>query len=194
MRGFYAEPQAACAPAARARRAARSRPAGARRSRQDRGLRRRRRAIDLGRVEAGLAVCAEQRDRARALDADTERIVAAARATVARPGLPAGAIDALYFTGGSTGLRLLTDPPGGSVPGRRRWCVATAFASVATGARTACAASPRSAGAKRLSAAGRGRRARGGSLYYSTIGHRKRGRFDVVRVEARNAEPPERIT
>ena len=45
----------------------------------------------------------------KALDADLDRIVAAARATVAQGGLGPDDIDALYFTGGSTGLDVLSE-------------------------------------------------------------------------------------
>ena len=67
-----------------------------------------------------------------ALDADIERIVAAARETVRQAGLKPQAIDALYFTGGSTGLQALTQrlqaafPHAAGVRGDR-------LASVATG-------------------------------------------------------------
>src|SRR5664280_2988482 len=65
--------------------------------------------IDLQRVEAGLAASLDEGRAQAALDADLERIVAAARRTVADAGLAVEAIDALYFTGGSTGLRMLAD-------------------------------------------------------------------------------------
>ncbi|MGH8796453.1 MAG: Hsp70 family protein [Caldimonas sp.] len=64
--------------------------------------------IELDRVEPGLAVELSEDAAQPALAPDLERIVAAARDTVAQAGLAPGAIDALYFTGGSTGLRLLT--------------------------------------------------------------------------------------
>ena len=65
-------------------------------------------SIDLGHVEARLAVMLSADTAARSLEADVTRIVAAAQATVAQAGLEPSAVDALYFTGGSTGLRLLT--------------------------------------------------------------------------------------
>ena len=89
-------------------------------------------AIDLGHVEAGLAAELGDAEAARALDADLGRIVAAARETMAQAGLAESAVDALYFTGGSTGLALLGDrlqqafPNAPVVRGDR-------FASVATG-------------------------------------------------------------
>jgi hypothetical chaperone protein len=88
--------------------------------------------IDLGRIEADLAVELSDVVAAEALDADVDRIVGAARETVDQAGLDAGAVDALYFTGGSTGLGLLTGrlaaafPAAEVVRGDR-------FASVATG-------------------------------------------------------------
>ncbi|MEO6746325.1 MAG: Hsp70 family protein [Caldimonas sp.] len=88
--------------------------------------------IDLGRIESGLAVGVRHETAHQALDADADRIVDVARETVRQAGLSATAIDALYFTGGSTGLRLLTDrlaaafPAATVVRGDR-------FASVATG-------------------------------------------------------------
>ena len=88
--------------------------------------------IDLGRIESGLAVSVRYETAHQALEGDADRIVDAARETVRQAGLPATAIDSLYFTGGSTGLRLLTDrlaaafPAATVVRGDR-------FASVATG-------------------------------------------------------------
>ena len=88
--------------------------------------------VDLGRVEAGLAVELSSATAHRALDADADRIVAAARETVGQAGLHARAIDALYFTGGSTGLRLLTDRLAASFPAAKV-VHGDRFASVATG-------------------------------------------------------------
>ena len=42
------------------------------------------------------------------LHRDIDRIVAAARTTVAHAGLEPSRVDALYFTGGSTDLQMLT--------------------------------------------------------------------------------------
>jgi hypothetical chaperone protein len=73
-----------------------------------------------------------EREAIAAIEADIERIVAAARATVHDAGLRPEAIDALYFTGGSTGFRLLAQriaaafPAAHAVRGDR-------FASVARG-------------------------------------------------------------
>ncbi|MBI2732946.1 MAG: hypothetical protein HYX44_06525 [Aquabacterium sp.] len=68
----------------------------------------------------------------KALNPDLGRIVACARDTVAQAGVQPSDIHALYFTGGSTGLKLLTDqleaafPEAKAVRGDR-------LASVATG-------------------------------------------------------------
>ena len=88
--------------------------------------------IALDHVEPGLAVPLGEATALRALDADLDRIVAAARTTVAQAGLGTADIDALYFTGGSTGLDSLGHrlcqafPDARAVHGDR-------FASVATG-------------------------------------------------------------
>ncbi len=88
--------------------------------------------IDLGLIESGLAVELTERAAVQALEADIERIAAAGRETVARAGLTPADIDALYLTGGSTGLRLLADRIAADYPsatlGR-----GDRFASVATG-------------------------------------------------------------
>ena len=88
--------------------------------------------IDLGHVEAGLASELGEAEAACALDADLDRIVAAARTTVARAGLPAGGVDALYLTGGSTGLDILSERLRAAFPGARL-VRGDRFASVATG-------------------------------------------------------------
>ncbi|MGE5452143.1 MAG: Hsp70 family protein [Acidobacteriota bacterium] len=88
--------------------------------------------IDLSLVERELARTLQHHEAAQALSADLQRIVASAVDTVQQAGLKAGDIDALYFTGGSTGLGLLTDqleaafPQAKAVRGDR-------LASVATG-------------------------------------------------------------
>jgi hypothetical chaperone protein len=88
--------------------------------------------IDLGRVETGLTVEVGEAPLLRAVEVDLARIAAAARETVKRAGLPPRAIDALYFTGGSTALaplkaRIAAEFPAASaVHGDR-------LASVATG-------------------------------------------------------------
>jgi hypothetical chaperone protein len=88
--------------------------------------------IDLSHVEHRLASTLEEDQASQALEADMSRIVAAARETAAQAGLTESKIDLLYFTGGSTGLRLLSQriadafPQAGVVRGDR-------FASVASG-------------------------------------------------------------
>lgn len=88
--------------------------------------------IDLSHVESGLSVPLSERTAVQAIEPDLQRIVEAARESVRAAGLRTGDIDALYFTGGSTGLRLLAQriahefPDATAVRGDR-------FASVATG-------------------------------------------------------------
>jgi hypothetical chaperone protein len=88
--------------------------------------------IDLSHTEHRLGVDLTEREAVQAIDVDIERIVDAARITVVQAGLRPAQIDALYFTGGSTGLRLLASriaavfPAAHVVRGDR-------FASVATG-------------------------------------------------------------
>jgi hypothetical chaperone protein len=88
--------------------------------------------IDLDHVEAGLASALDDAEAARALDADFERIVAAARTTVAQAGLAAARVDTLYLTGGSTGLDTLSERLRAAFPGARL-VRGDRFASVATG-------------------------------------------------------------
>ena len=88
--------------------------------------------IDLSHTERGLGATLSEQQAVQAIEADTLRIVDAARATVAQAGLRPAQLDALYFTGGSTGLRMLASriaaafPAAVVVRGDR-------FASVATG-------------------------------------------------------------
>ncbi|MEO6363025.1 MAG: Hsp70 family protein [Caldimonas sp.] len=89
-------------------------------------------AIDLGHVEASLAAELSQVDAISALSADLERIVAAALVTVAQAGLRPPDVDALYFTGGSTGLDVLADRLRAAFPSARP-VRGDRFASVATG-------------------------------------------------------------
>jgi hypothetical chaperone protein len=88
--------------------------------------------IDLAVLESGLAATLQERGAAQAIEADLARIVQAAVQTVRLAGVPADSIDALYFTGGSTGLAALVEriqacfPKAAAVRG-------DCFASVATG-------------------------------------------------------------
>jgi hypothetical chaperone protein len=88
--------------------------------------------IDLGHVESRLAASLTERQAVDAIDADIARIVDAARATVRLAGLAPDRIGALYFTGGSTGLRLLAQRIGAAFPSARA-VRGDRFASVATG-------------------------------------------------------------
>ena len=88
--------------------------------------------IDLSVVETGLASHLDAAGMAQALKDDLDRIVACARETVARAGLQPEDLDALYFTGGSTGLALLTDGLAAAFPAARA-ARGDRLASVATG-------------------------------------------------------------
>ncbi|WP_235513752.1 MULTISPECIES: Hsp70 family protein [Aquabacterium] len=88
--------------------------------------------IDLGLIEAGLHNGLDAGQADQALRADLERIVACARDTVQQAGLKPEQLGALYFTGGSTGLKLLTDALQAAFPGARA-VRGDRLASVATG-------------------------------------------------------------
>ena len=88
--------------------------------------------VDLGHVEPGLSVRIAEGDVREALDADLDRIVAAARTTVSQAGLAATDVDTLYLTGGSTGLDLLNERLQGAFAAARV-VRGDRFASVATG-------------------------------------------------------------
>jgi hypothetical chaperone protein len=89
-------------------------------------------AIDLGHVETRLVAGLDEAGAHDALGSDLERIVHAAETTVRQAGLRPDAVDALYFTGGSTGLRLLADRLQRAFPSARP-VRGDRFASVATG-------------------------------------------------------------
>ena len=88
--------------------------------------------IDLSHTERGLGVALAEAQAVAAIDADIERIVETARRTAADAGLAPEHIDALYFTGGSTGLRLLAQRIAAAFPSARA-VRGDRFASVATG-------------------------------------------------------------
>jgi hypothetical chaperone protein len=88
--------------------------------------------IDLARVEPGLVAMLDEAEALRALEADIERIVEAARQTVREAGVDAATVDALYFTGGSTGLAPLTSRLSAAFP-QARPVHGDRLASVATG-------------------------------------------------------------
>ena len=88
--------------------------------------------IDLGELEGGLAAALQEDRAAAAIEADLQRIVQAAAETARMAGVPPDAVNVVYFTGGSTGLRPLVNriaagfPSAAVVRGDR-------FASVAQG-------------------------------------------------------------
>lgn len=88
--------------------------------------------IELPLVERGLSVPLSQAQAVGALREDIARIVAAAVETVTLAGLAPERIDALYFTGGSTGLKLLTEGLAAAFPAARA-VHGDRLASVATG-------------------------------------------------------------
>ncbi|CAM2166962.1 Chaperone protein DnaK [Paraburkholderia sacchari] len=88
--------------------------------------------IDLEQVEADLRLAF---DDAQLIDAgreETRRIVQAARDTVQAAGVAPGAVNALYFTGGSTGLLFLTQALAEAFP-QAQPVFGDRLASVATG-------------------------------------------------------------
>jgi hypothetical chaperone protein len=88
--------------------------------------------VDLSHVEPGLVLPLSEKTAVDALRADLDRIITTAHETVSLAGLKAEQIDALYFTGGSTGLRLLVDGMAAGFPAAAR-VTGDRFASVATG-------------------------------------------------------------
>ena len=88
--------------------------------------------IDLSHTERHLAAALTEQQAVDAIEIDIERIVGAAREAVTQAGLTPDQVDALYFTGGSTGLRLLANRIAAAFPSAQ---VARGdrFASVATG-------------------------------------------------------------
>ena len=88
--------------------------------------------IDLAVLEAGLAAKLSEPQAAAAIEADLGRIVQAAQETVRIAGVAPQAVDALYFTGGSTGLQPLVDRIAAGFPGAER-VRGDRFASVAQG-------------------------------------------------------------
>jgi hypothetical chaperone protein len=88
--------------------------------------------IDLDHIEVGLSAELDEAEALAALDGDLDRIVSAARSTVAQAGLRGDAVDALYLTGGSTGLDILSERLHQAFPSARV-VRGDRFASVATG-------------------------------------------------------------
>jgi hypothetical chaperone protein len=89
-------------------------------------------SIDLSHVERRLAAELSETEALDAIESDVARIVMAARETAARAQLPESKIDLLYFTGGSTGLRILSQRIAEAFP-QARLVRGDRFASVATG-------------------------------------------------------------
>jgi hypothetical chaperone protein len=88
--------------------------------------------IDLGSIERGLTRLFDENELVTAVEEEVSRIVAAARETVRLSGVTAERVNALYFTGGSTGLRFLSDKLGSYFP-EARLVRGDRFASVASG-------------------------------------------------------------
>lgn len=88
--------------------------------------------IDLGHTERHLTAALTEQQAVDAIELDIGRIVDAAREAVTQAGLAPAQVDALYFTGGSTGLRLLADRIAGAFPSAHI-ARGDRFASVATG-------------------------------------------------------------
>jgi hypothetical chaperone protein len=88
--------------------------------------------VDLFEIERDLVVSVNEEQAVAAISNDLERIVMAALETARLAGLQPDAVDALYFTGGSTGLRLLADRLAAAFP-RAQPVHGDRFASVATG-------------------------------------------------------------
>jgi hypothetical chaperone protein len=76
-------------------------------------------SIDLALIEPGLAVALDEREAVRALDEELQRIVRAAAETLRLAAVAPGAVQALFFTGGSTGLRPLVQRIGATFPAAR---------------------------------------------------------------------------
>ncbi len=76
-------------------------------------------ALDLALIEAGLHVEMNERETMLAIDTDLERIAAAVGETLRQAGLGHERVDALYFTGGSTGLQPLAERIAARLPTAR---------------------------------------------------------------------------
>jgi len=88
--------------------------------------------IDLALVESGLATLLREAQAMQAIAADCERIVGAAREALRQAGLKPAQLDAIFFTGGSTGLQSLVSAIAAVAPGAQA-VRGDRFASVATG-------------------------------------------------------------
>jgi hypothetical chaperone protein len=88
--------------------------------------------IDLEPVESGLATLLREPQAMQAIAADSERIVGAAREALKQASLKPDRLDAMYFTGGSTGLQPLVNAIAAVAPNAKT-VRGDRFASVATG-------------------------------------------------------------
>jgi hypothetical chaperone protein len=88
--------------------------------------------IDLSLIEPELAVRFSAARLAQCIESDVQRVVATGLETVRRAGLAPEAVDAIYFTGGSTGLAVLAEAIAAPFT-RARSVYGEKFASVATG-------------------------------------------------------------
>lgn len=88
--------------------------------------------IDLAFIEKGLMTTVNQETLAFAIDDALQRIAATAVEAVRDAGLQPDAVDAVYFTGGSTGIRVLRDAIAAAFPGSQV-VMGDPFASVARG-------------------------------------------------------------
>jgi len=89
-------------------------------------------AIDLHLIEKSLSQPFDDVQAAQALQDDMARIIQCAHEAVQMAGVKASDIGALFFTGGSTGLKLLTDQLEAAFPTARA-VRGDRLASVATG-------------------------------------------------------------
>ena len=89
-------------------------------------------AVPLDDLEGGLATTVTEAQAGEAIEADCARIEAAAVETARLAGLSPDAVDAVYLTGGSSGLRPLAERIVGRFP-RARTVRGDPFASVARG-------------------------------------------------------------
>jgi hypothetical chaperone protein len=88
--------------------------------------------IDLAEVEEALQISFDEQQLIAAGHDETRRIVLAAEETVRRAGVAVGDVDAVYFTGGSTGLGFLSQALAAAFPGAQA-VYGDRLASVATG-------------------------------------------------------------
>ena len=88
--------------------------------------------IDLSLLEPGLHAAMDEAGAVAAIGADLDRIAAAAEQALAQAGLARDRIDALYFTGGSTGFKPLAERIAARFPAARVMR-GDRFASVAQG-------------------------------------------------------------